>query len=77
MADEQIAPRVDSAARVHPDATLGAGVTVAMGAIIEADVVVGDGSEIGPNALLYSGTKAGEAVTVGPGGGPRRYPTGS
>jgi len=67
MADEQIAPRVDSAARVHPDATLGAAVTVAMGAIIEADVVVGDGSEIGPNALLYSGTKVGEEVKVGPG----------
>ena len=67
MTDEQASPRVDSEARVHPDAELGCGVTVAMGAIVEAGVVLGQGSEIGPNAVLYSGTVVGDQVKVGPG----------
>ena len=67
MTDEQASPRVDSEARVHPDAELGSGVTVAMGAIVEAGVVLGQGSEIGPNAILYSGTVVGDEVKVGPG----------
>ena len=58
---------IDPAARVHPDAELGAGVSVAMGAIVEADVVVGGGSQIGPNAVLFSGTTVGKDVKVGVG----------
>jgi len=60
-------PKVDDAARVHPDARLADDVTVEMGALIEADVTVGRGTVIGPHALLYDGTVVGEDVQVGAG----------
>ena len=59
--------KVDTTARVHPDAHLADGVTVEMGAMIEAGVTVGAGSVIGPHALLYAGTTVGEQVQVSAG----------
>ena len=58
---------IHSLSVVHPNAKIGAGVTVGPFTTIEADVEIGEGSEIGPNVTIYSGARIGENVRIFPG----------
>ena len=58
---------IHSLSVVHPNAKIGAGVTVGPFTTIEADVKIGEGSEIGPNVTIYSGARIGENVRIFPG----------
>jgi UDP-N-acetylglucosamine acyltransferase len=51
----QIAPT----ARVHPEAVIGAGVTIADYAIVEQDVVIGEGSQLEPHVYVKRWTTLG------------------
>ena len=52
---------------VHPNATMGAGVTVGPFSLIEDDVEIGAGCEIGPNVIIYAGSRIGANVKISPG----------
>ncbi|MCB0811630.1 MAG: acyl-[acyl-carrier-protein]--UDP-N-acetylglucosamine O-acyltransferase, partial [Flavobacteriales bacterium] len=58
---------ISKLASVHPDAKLGANVTVEPFATIQADVQVGDGTWIGPNAVLMNGARVGNDCRIFPG----------
>lgn len=58
-ATESAAIRVDSAARVHPAARLGAGVTVGPYAIVHGNTEIGEGSEIRAHAIVGPHTRMG------------------
>ena len=58
---------IHSLSVVHPNAKIGAGVTVGPFTTIEEDVEIGEGSEIGPNVTIYSGARLGKNVRVFPG----------
>lgn len=51
-------------AYVHPDARLGADVTVEPFAYIAGDVEIGDGSWIGPGAVVHDGARLGKRCRV-------------
>ncbi len=51
-------------AYIHPDAKLGANVTVEPFAYIAADVVIGDECWIGPGAIINDGTRMGRGCKV-------------
>lgn len=57
-------PGVSASAEVHPDATLGEGVSIGAGAIVEADVTIGDGSRIGPATVVESGAVVGALCRI-------------
>ena len=58
---------IHSLSVVHPNAKIGAGVSVGPFTTIEEDVEIGEGSEIGPNVTIYGGARIGKNVRVFPG----------
>jgi UDP-N-acetylglucosamine acyltransferase len=52
---------------IHPQARLGAGVTVGPFAVIEQDAVLGDGCMVHPHAVICSGVVMGNQNTIGHG----------
>lgn len=58
---------VDARAVVHPEAELGAGVSVGPFTIIEAGVTIGAGTQIASNVLMASGTSVGQNCLIGHG----------
>ena len=58
---------IHSLSVVHPNAKIGAGVTVGPFTTIEEDVEIGEGSDIGPNVTIYSGARIGKNVRIFPG----------
>ncbi|WP_116108985.1 acyl-ACP--UDP-N-acetylglucosamine O-acyltransferase [Lewinella sp. IMCC34191] len=58
---------IHSLSVVHPNAKIGAGVTVGPFTTIEEDVEIGEGSDIGPNVTVYSGARIGKNVRIFPG----------
>jgi UDP-N-acetylglucosamine acyltransferase len=59
----QVAPT----ARVHPDAVIGAGVTIGEYAVIEEDVSIGAGSRLGPYVYVKRWTTLGERNQISAG----------
>lgn len=51
-------------AYVHPEAKLGANVTVEPFAYIAGDVVIGDGCWIGPGAVIHNGARIGQRCRI-------------
>ncbi len=58
---------VSSAAHIHPDARLEAGVDVDPGAIIGPRAEIGAGARIGANAVIGEGVRIGRDCTIGAG----------
>jgi UDP-N-acetylglucosamine acyltransferase len=58
---------ISKLAYVHPDARIGADVTVEPFASIYGDVEVGEGTWIGPNAVLMDGARIGRKCRIFPG----------
>ena len=58
------AAMISKLAYVHPEARLGADVTVEPFACIAADVVIGDGCWIGPGAVIHDGARLGRCCKV-------------
>lgn len=58
---------IDPAARVHPDARIGEGVSIGPFTSIAADVVIGDGTWVGPNATIMDGARIGKDCRIFPG----------
>ncbi|MEQ1734305.1 MAG: acyl-ACP--UDP-N-acetylglucosamine O-acyltransferase [Bacteroidia bacterium] len=54
-------------ADIHPNATIGANVTISSFAFIDDDVVIGDGTWIGPNVTLFAGARIGKNCKIFPG----------
>jgi len=54
-------------AYVHPDAKIGADVTISPFAYISGDVVIGDGTWIGPSTTILDGARIGKNCQVFPG----------
>jgi UDP-N-acetylglucosamine acyltransferase len=54
-------------ANVHPDARIGANVTIEPFATITADVEIGEGTWIGPNAVIMDGARIGKNCQIFPG----------
>ncbi len=52
---------------IHPDAKLGANVTVDPFSVIHADVEIGEGTWIGSNVTIYPGARIGKNVRIFPG----------
>ncbi len=52
---------------IHPEAKLGANVTVDPFSVIHADVEIGDGTWIGSNVTIYPGARIGKNVRIFPG----------
>jgi len=57
---------IDDAARIHPTARLGDGVSVGPYAVVGEDVTVGDGTVIGPCTVVMKGSTIGESCTLYP-----------
>lgn len=55
---------ISNLAYVHPDAKLGAGVTVEPFAYISGDVIIGDDCWIGPHAVILDGTRMGKGCRI-------------
>ncbi len=55
---------ISERAYVHPDAKLGANVTVEPFAYIAGDVVIGDDCWIGPNAVIHDGARIGKGCKI-------------
>lgn len=55
---------ISKLAYVHPDAKLGANVTVEPFACIAGDVVIGDGCWIGPGAVIHDGARIGKGCKI-------------
>jgi UDP-N-acetylglucosamine acyltransferase len=58
---------ISSLAHIHPNATIGANVTIEPFAYIQADVVIGDGTWIGPHVTLMDGSRIGKNCRIFPG----------
>ncbi|MBK9759841.1 MAG: acyl-ACP--UDP-N-acetylglucosamine O-acyltransferase [Flavobacteriales bacterium] len=58
---------ISKLAWIHPDAKLGANVTIEPFATIYGDVVIGDGTWIGPNSTLMDGARIGSKCRIFPG----------
>ena len=54
-------------ASVHPDAKLGAQVSIAPFSMIHENVVIGEGTKIHSNVALYPGTRIGKHCEIFPG----------
>ena len=52
---------------VHPNAKIGANVTIGPYCFIAENVEIGDGCQIGPNAVIYDYVKIGKNCRVFPG----------
>ena len=58
---------VSKLANVHPNAKIGANVTIEPFATVTEDVVIGDGTWIGPNAVIMDGARIGKNCKIFPG----------
>ena len=58
---------ISNLAYVHPEAKIGANVTIEPFATVYKDVVIGDGCWIGPNTVIMDGTRMGKNCKVFPG----------
>ena len=58
---------ISKLAYIHPDARIGADVTVEPFASVYGDVVIGDGTWIGPNSTLLDGARIGKSCRIFPG----------
>ncbi|MDR1761931.1 MAG: acyl-ACP--UDP-N-acetylglucosamine O-acyltransferase [Bacteroidales bacterium] len=54
-------------AYIHPDAKIGANVTISPFAYISGDVVIGDGTWIGPSVTIFDGARIGKKCQIFPG----------
>jgi UDP-N-acetylglucosamine acyltransferase len=54
-------------ANVHPDAKIGANVTIEPFATVQKDVTIDDGSYIGANVVIWDGARIGKNVKIYPG----------
>lgn len=54
-------------AQVHPDASIGEGVTISAFCYIDKDVVIGDNTWIGPNVSIFEGAIIGQSCQIFPG----------
>ena len=52
---------------IHPDAKIGANVTISPFSYICGDVVIGDGTWIGPNVTIFDGARIGKKCQIFPG----------
>ena len=59
--------QIASTARVHPDAVIGAGVTIGEFAVIEPDVVIGAGTRVEPYVFIKRWTTLGERNEISAG----------
>ena len=55
---------ISKLAYVHPDAKLGANVTVEPFACIAGDVIIGDDCWIGPGAVIHDGARIGKGCKI-------------
>ena len=62
-----VEPGVHPSASVHPDAVLGAGVSIAASAVIDAGAELAASVRIGPNAVIGASVMIGEATEIGAG----------
>ena len=60
-------PLISPMASVHPDATIGEGVTIGPFATVEANAHIGSETWIGPNATVLSGSRIGAHCRIFPG----------
>jgi UDP-3-O-[3-hydroxymyristoyl] glucosamine N-acyltransferase len=60
-------PRWDQREAVSPDASLGAGVTLAPGVVIGPGAEIGEGTRIGPGAVIGPGVAIGKHCEIGAG----------
>ena len=67
MNQAETAPLISPMASVHPDATIGEGVTIGPFATVEAHVSIGPETWIGPNATILSGARIGAHCRIFPG----------
>ena len=58
---------ISKLAHIHPDARIGANVTVEPFTTIYKDVVIGDGTWIGPNVTIMDGARIGKNCRIFPG----------
>jgi UDP-N-acetylglucosamine acyltransferase len=58
---------ISNLASIHPEAKIGANVTVEPFAMIYGDVVIGDGCWIGPHAVIMDGARIGKNCRIFPG----------
>ncbi len=66
VAEEVPQPGVASTADVHPDAVLGAGVSVGPCAVVGPGAVIGDDTHIGALAFIGGGATIGRSCRIGP-----------
>ncbi len=52
---------------IHPNAKIGAGVTISPFTFVDEDVEIGDGTWIGPNVSIFSGARIGKNCQIFPG----------
>lgn len=52
---------------VHPNAKIGANVTISPFSFVDEDVVIGDNTWIGPNVTIFSGARIGKNCKIFPG----------
>jgi UDP-N-acetylglucosamine acyltransferase len=67
MNQAETAPLISPMASVHPDATIGEGVTIGPFATVEAHAHIGSETWIGPNATILSGARIGAHCRIFPG----------
>jgi UDP-N-acetylglucosamine acyltransferase len=67
MNQAKTAPLISPMASVHPDATIGEGVTIGPFATVEANAHIGSETWIGPNATILSGSRIGAHCRIFPG----------
>ncbi len=66
IAVEPAAGEIDPAARVHPDARVGAGTVIGPFAVVGARVVLGEGCRVGASAVIDGCTTLGDGTEVFP-----------
>ena len=52
---------------IHPEAQIGANVTISPFCYIDKDVVIGDGTWLGPNVTIFEGARIGKDCNIFPG----------
>ena len=58
---------ISNLAYIHPDAKIGAGVTIDPFAYISGDVIIGDGTWVGSNVTIHDGARIGKNSRIFPG----------
>ncbi|MEO0339882.1 MAG: acyl-[acyl-carrier-protein]--UDP-N-acetylglucosamine O-acyltransferase, partial [Bacteroidota bacterium] len=52
---------------IHPEAQIGANVTISPFCYIDKDVTIGDGTWLGPNVTVFAGARIGKDCKIFPG----------